>query len=454
MQKKEKVVKKNTDINKEKIIESKKIIALEKKKIKKEKSNIRNKRLAKFKKTKLGKICFCLSSDKINYSFSNVFWITIASLVVGAFACFCFFGILFGGRNYFKLAKQLGKFYDVYDLIVTNYYGDIDKDELIESAINGMVSSVGDVYTSYGDAEDAKAFNDLVDGTYEGIGCTITMNEEKMEVISVFDNSPASKAGLKEHDIIVKVDDKDVTELGTEGVADYIKNGDNSEIKLVIIRDEEEKTLTLKRAKIELPIVTSKVYEENGKKIGYIYIEIFSSTSTKQFKTELDKLEKNNISGLVIDVRGNNGGYLTSVTDILSYLMPKGSILYQTEVNSKKTITKDKTKDYKEYPIAVLTNGGSASASEILAAAIKESYHGYVVGTKTYGKGTVQQLKKLSDGSIIKYTTQNWLTPNGNWINEAGVEPTDLVELDNAYFENPSTDTDNQLHKALDLVSK
>ena len=156
----------------------------------------------------------------------------------------------------------------------------------------------------------------------------------------------------------------------------------------------------------------------------------------------------------IVDVRDNNGGYLSSVTDIASYLLPRGKKIYQIQKNDDREVTKDKTLAKREYPIAILVNGNSASASEILAGVIKESYGGFVVGTKTYGKGTVQQVKKLSDGSMIKYTVENWLTPDGNWIDGVGIEPTDYVELSEEYINNPIEDNDNQLKKALELVSK
>ena len=438
----------------QKILEAKKIIREQKKKIKLEKKALWKKKRAKFKKTKLGKLCFWLSDDRDSYSFSEVFGVTIVSLVLGAFACFSVFMIVSGGRNYFKMAKQLSKFYDVYDVITANYYGEIDKDELIEAAIDGMVSSVGDIYTNYNDVEATDNFNQLVNGTYEGIGCTITIKDEEVVVVEVYEDTPASKAGLKANDIIKTVDDKVAAELGVTKLSNYIKNEADGKIKMVIIRDKEEKTLTLERGKVEIPSVTSEIYEKNDKKIGYIGISIFSSVTTKQFEKTLKKLEEEKIDGLVIDVRDNNGGYLTSVTEIISSLLPKGKVIYQIQSNNKIKATKDKTAEKREYPIAVITNGGSASASEIMAAAIKESYGGYVVGTKTYGKGTVQQVKKLSDGSMVKYTVENWLTPKGNWINEKGVEPTDEVVLDEGYYKDPKVENDNQLQEALELVSK
>ena len=237
-------------------------------------------------------------------------------------------------------------------------------------------------------------------------------------------------------------------------MANYIKESDKKEIKITIQRDSEEKEVKLKRQKLEVPTVTTKVYENNDKKIGYIDISIFSSVTDKQFKEKLKELEKKEIDGLIIDVRDNNGGYLNVVTNIASNLLKKGDIIYKLEKSNKKVETKkDTTKEKRTYPIAVLVNAGSASASEILASAIKESYKGFVVGTNTYGKGTVQQTMNLEDGSMIKYTIENWLTPNGNWINEVGVTPTNVVELDEIYYQKPISENDNQLQEAINLVS-
>lgn len=446
----------------DKIVEYKRIIKEQKKKIKLEKKAIRKQKREKYRKSKfgrtflgriLGKIFF-MFVDKNKYSFSEMFATTIISLVLGFFACFSLFAILLGGRNFLKMSRELGKFYDVYNILLNNYNGDLSKNELIEEAIQGMVASVGDTYTSYGDADVAEDFDQLVSGTYEGIGCTIQKVEDGIKVVEVYDDSPAAKAGLRADDIIESVDDLIAKDVTVTKLSDYIKTEAKGKIKMVVLRDKEELTFTLERSKVELPSITMKTFTKNDKKIGYLGISIFSSVTAKQFENKLAELEKENISGLVIDVRSNNGGYLSAVTDIASSLLPKGKILYQVQTGKKKRATKDKTATKREYPIAIIVNGASASASEILAAAIKESYGGYVVGEKTYGKGTVQQVNKLSDGSMIKYTTQNWLTPDGNWIDGEGIEPTDEVKLDAKYFEEHKEEDDNQLQKALELVSK
>lgn len=414
------------------------------------KNNIDNRKKKKDKKKKIG----IFSKEKESYSFDEVFSITIFSLLLGVLACFSVLTILNKGKNYFVLSKELAKFVDAYDAIVNNYYKEVDKDKLVESAINGMVSSIGDEYTSYSDKDVTDNFNETVNGKYMGIGALIMKNEKDLVIYKVFEDSPSYRAGLKDGDIILKLDDKDTKDMSVNDIASIVKNDGNKEVKLLVKRGEENLDITIVKDMVELPVVSGKVINHNDKKIGYISLSIFSSVASEQFNKELVKLEKEGISGLVIDVRGNSGGYLTTVTDIASYFLKKGDIIYKLEVNDKVTVRKDKTKESRDYPVAVLIDKNSASASEILASSIKESYNGYVVGTNSYGKGTVQQTLVLSDGSMIKYTIEKWLTPLGNWINEEGVVPTNYVELSSEYLNNPVFENDNQLNKALELVSK
>ena len=414
------------------------------------KNNIDNRKKKKDKKKKIG----IFSKEKESYSFDEVFSITIFSLLLGVLACFSILTILNKGKNYFVLSKELAKFVDAYDAIVNNYYKEVDKDKLVESAINGMVSSIGDEYTSYSDKDVTDNFNEAVNGKYMGIGALIMKSEKDLVIYKVFEDSPSYKAGLKDGDIILKLDDKDTKDMSVNDIASIVKNDTNKEVKLLVKRGEENLDITIVKDMVELPVVSGKVINHNDKKIGYISLSIFSSVASEQFNKELVKLEKEGISGLVIDVRGNSGGYLTTVTDIASYFLKKGDIIYKLEVNDKVTVRKDKTKESRDYPVAVLIDKNSASASEILASSIKESYNGYVVGTNSYGKGTVQQTLVLSDGSMIKYTIEKWLTPLGNWINEEGVIPTNYVELSSEYLNNPVFENDNQLNKALELVSK
>lgn len=377
------------------------------------------------------------------------------SLGLGFFTCLSFVKIFNNGRSYLTLSNDLSKFVDTYYAIKDNYYGTLDNDELVDSAIKGMISAVGDEYTSYSDTSETDSFKQTVSGVYEGIGCTVGVSlDGNIVIVSMFKDSPSEKAGLKAKDVILKIDGEDFTGKSSTDMADYIKNSKESKVILTIQRDEEVLDIEVERQKIEIPYVEGKIITKEDKKIGYIEISLFSSVVHEQFKNELELLEKENIDGLIIDVRNNSGGYLSSVTDIINMFLKKGDVIYKLESDNKTEIKKDTTKEKRTYPVAVLVNSASASASEILASAIKESYKGFVVGTNTYGKGTVQQTTTLPDGSMIKYTVQKWLTPNGSWVNETGVEPTDYVELDENYQENPSEETDNQLQKALELLVK
>ena len=440
-------IEKDKDIDKDK---KKKIINNDKKnskKIDKSKDKKINKEISKDKDSVNVK-------DKENdlYTSREVVIVMLFSIGIGILLCFGLIS-LFTGKNYLAVTRDLKKVVDTYYAIVDNYYGELDKDSLIDGAVEGMISSVGDSFTSYSDTDSAISFNETINGTYEGVGLSIaTLNDGTITVIEVFDDSPAYKAGIKVGDIILKVDGESYEGKSGSDISNYVKNSGKDKVILTIKRDDKEEDITVNLSKVDIPYVSGEILEKDGKKIGYIDISLFSSNSYKQFKNKLDKLEKDNIDGLIIDVRDNSGGYLTSVTDICNLFLEKGKVIYQLEDSKGKVLKKDTTKEKRSYDIVVLINGASASASEILASTIKESYGGEVVGTNSFGKGTVQQTKKLLDGSMIKYTTQKWLTPDGNFINEVGVTPTKVVELNEEYFNNPTTENDNQLQEAIKLI--
>lgn len=392
------------------------------------------------------------TKEKELYTSKEVIIVMIFSIGIGILMCFGGISII-TGKNYLAVTKDLKKVVDTYYAIVDNYYGELDRDKLIDGAVEGMISSVGDTFTSYSDTDSTSSFDETINGSYEGIGCTVaTLEDGTISVIDMFEDSPSYKAGIKVGDIILKVDGESYEGKNSNDISNYIKNSGKSKIVITVKRDNEEKDISINLSKVEIPHVSGKVIEQDSKKIGYIKISLFASNSYKQFKNKLDELEKSNIDDLIIDVRDNSGGYLSSVTDICNLFLDKGKVIYQLEDSKGKVKKKDTTKEKRKYDIVVLINGGSASASEILASAIKESYGGDIVGTNSYGKGTVQQTKKLLDGSMIKYTTQKWLTPDGNSINEVGVTPTKVVELNEEYFNNPTTENDNQLQEAIKLI--
>lgn len=440
-----KLVKKETN---EKIKKSEYIIKKEKQKIKDEKKKQREEKISKNKLLK--KIFNKKEQETKVISLKEQILSMIYYQILGVILCLLILFVLSDGRNYIKLYMDLKKLINVYDTIDANYYGELDKEKLIDSAIDSMIDSIGDDYTTYTDNNATNAFLEDLEGTYEGIGCMVSMTQNKeIIVLSTFDDGPAQKAGLETNDIILKIDNKEFKDKTSEDMANYVKESTKSKITLTVKRGEEEKEIIIKRERVEVPSVTSKVIEKDDKKIGYMDISIFSAVTYNQFKKQLEDLENKNIEGLIIDVRNDTGGYLSSVTDISSLFLKKGKVIYQLEDEKNKEKIKDTSKEHREYPVAVLINGASASASEILASTIKESYGGIVIGTNSYGKGTVQKTKNLRDGSMIKYTAQKWLTPQGKWINEVGVEPTTVVELDVINYTNG---TDNQLDTAVSQI--
>lgn len=388
------------------------------------------------------------------YTFKEVLTVMTFSLALGLIAMFCFMNIITGGNN-ITLSKDFNKLIETYNTVVNNYYGDIDKEKLIDNAINGMLEGISDPYTAYSDTDATKLFMERVRGNYSGIGCEISMTtKNEIIVVNVFENSPAKNSGIEPGDIILEIDGEDYRNKAYTEASNYIKNKNNSSIKLKIQRGEEEHEINLKKDSVDIPSVYKEIYEKNSKKIGYIYISIFSGITDSQFFEAIDSLEKEKIDSLIIDVRDNSGGYLNIVTNMMNGILEKDKIIYQLEDKKETIVHKSVSNNHKNYPIAVLINKNSASASEILASAIKESYNdGTIIGTNSYGKATVQQTMDLPDGSMIKYTIQKWLTPNGSWINEVGVEPDIKEELNKEYYKNPTIENDNQLQKAIEILS-
>jgi len=354
-----------------------------------------------------------------------------------------------------SVPSELKEFVDTYNDIVNNYYDKVNKEELIDAGIKGMINYLDDPYATYFDGTSSTNFNQTLEGNYEGIGIEVTLDNNKVKITKVFADTPAKKAGLKVGDYITKVNGESVDGKSLSDVVSLIKNAKNKEVEITITRDEQEKTMKVTRTTVDMPYTSSKVYEENGKKIGYLKIEMFSNNITKQVKRELASLKKKNIDKLVIDVRDNPGGYLTQVTEILSLFMTKKDVIYQLQTkNNKEKVYGTSSKATYNYPVVVLINENSASASEILASAFKETYNAEIVGVNSYGKGTVQKTGDLNNGDTIKYTVQKWLTPKGNWINEKGVTPTKEVKLELKENETLTEDNDNQLKTAIELASK
>lgn len=355
-----------------------------------------------------------------------------------------------------NVPKELEEFVSTYNNIVDNYYDEVSKKDLVNAAIEGMVDSLDDPYSVYMNSNESEMFNEIVDGSYVGIGATVGTLNNNNYIISMFDKSPAEKAGLKIGDIFTKVGDKDVSSMSLEELTNLIKGKAGSKVKITVLRDGKTLEKVVTRNAIEIPSVTNKIIEKDNKKIGYISISTFAANTYKQFKKNLNEVESKKIDSLIIDVRSNPGGHLNQVTEILEMFIEKDQVLYQVELKGKKNKKYDNTTTKRSYNVAVIINNSSASASEILAAAFKESYdNSFIVGTKSYGKGTVQQAYSLKSGSSLKYTTEKWLTPKGNWINDTeGIVPDIEVSLDSKYYETYESKDDTQLQKALEYIKE
>ena len=369
---------------------------------------------------------------------------TVISLAMGGIVTY---NVVLKGE---KVDDELQDFITNYDYIVDNYYGDVDKTELIDSAIAGMLSTL-DKNSSYVGGSDTN-FSIYLEGTYEGTGIQVYNDDNgNIVVYSVFDGSPASKAGLKEDDIIIKVNDKDTTNMSIDEFSKLVKD-QKGKFNITYKRGDSEKTVQLKVDTIEIRSVSSKVINKDNKKIGYIRTTIFANNTYEQFKKELDKLENEGIDGLVIDLRGNSGGHLSAAEQIISLFLDSSHPIYQIKSKDSQNIyysTGNKTKDYK---ISVLIDSNSASASEVVTSALAEQYGAKTVGKKSYGKGTVQELQTLSDGEQYKLTTKSWLTSKGEVIDGKGIEPDYDVTLSDEYLENPTDESDNQLQKAIEVI--
>lgn len=407
------------------------------------------------KKTELKKenhLLYKQTKSKNLFRTSEVVILTIATCVVGVIMG-CIIGFNLKKTEKQTYSADLEEFIKNYNYIVENNIASVSSTDLIKGAIEGMLSTFEDDYSYVIDEEEQENFNVQLQGEYEGVGIEIvTTSDKEVYIYDVFENSPAEKAGLKVGDKLLKVDGKEFED--STAIASYIKENEKEQFTIVVLRDEEEITVELKREKVTINSVSSKMIEKDNHKIGYIYMSIFSASSYKQFKEKLEALEKDGMDSLIIDVRYNNGGHLTTATSILSLFLDSSNIIYQTDKDG--TIQKfySSGKETKKYPIVVLQNKTSASASEMLSAGLKEQYGAIVVGENSFGKGTVQELITLSDGTEYKFTTKKWLTPKGNWINEVGVAVDYEVSLDDAYFENPTEENDNQLQKALDVLTK
>lgn len=338
------------------------------------------------------------------------------------------------------------------ELIDAKYLGDVDDSELDEGIYKGLIGGLEDPYSVYYDEEETKSMMESNEGEYCGIGAVLTRNMDTgiITLVQIYDDSPAMEAGLEADDILYKVEDKEVTGEDLTEVVSHIKGEKGTEVRLTVLRgdDNQEVTVTAVRNTVRVQTVKHEM-KDNG--IGYLAVSEFDLVTYEQYKEALADLESQGMKGLVVDLRNNPGGNLETVCDILDLMLPEGLIVYTEDKEGNRDEKKSDEESQFRLPMVVLMNGNSASASEIYAGAIQDYGTGKIVGTQSYGKGVVQQIFMLKDGTSVKLTIAEYFTPKGRNINGKGISPDVEVEYERNE-ENP--DADNQLDKAMEVLKE
>ena len=322
---------------------------------------------------------------------------------------------------------------------------------MLGSAVKAYVDGLGDPYTVYYNKKDFKALTESTSGKYSGIGAVVTKDPSTgiVTLMRVFDHSPAKEAGLEDGDILYKVNDVDVTSEDLDVlVSTQVRGEEGSKLKVTVLRGEDKKEIEAEvtRRSIEVPTVAHKMLDQH---VGYLSVAQFDEVTSDQFKAAIDDLNSQGMQKLVIDLRDNPGGVLSSCVDMLNYLLPKGLLVYTADKDGKGDKFYSDDAHQLDIPIAILVNGNSASASEVFAGAMKDRGRAKIVGTKTFGKGIVQTLLSLQDGSAVKITTQHYYTPSGFDLHKKGIEPDVVVELN----KETKTKVDNQLQEAIKALN-
>lgn len=389
----------------------------------------------------------------VNGRFSLDIWEILIIVVATALVSCVFTGLILNHQfrkniNYIDTEliadDNVQEFLEIYSEIVNNFYEEVDEDAMIGAALDGMLKFLEDNYSIFLNKNDSDSLSESLEGAYEGIGIVAIGNV----VYQVYENSPAEKAGLLANDEIIKINGTEINLENHELITELLdKDGENT---IVVKRDKETLTFKVEVAKVNIPSVSSTIIknEEKNTKIGYLQLASFSAHSYEEVVEALEELEEDeDITSLIIDLRDNTGGYLTVATDISSLFLEKGSVIYSLENKDEKNEYKDETKEKREYKIVVLVNSNTASAAEILAAALHDSYGATIVGKTTFGKGKVQTMTHYED-TIVKYTSAKWIRPNGECVDEVGIVPDYEVNLE--YGENVIYD--RQLDKAIELL--
>ena len=354
-------------------------------------------------------------------------------------------------------SQDISQTLDTYRAVIDKYYlGDVDEESLKEGAIQGYIEGLGDPYTEYISKEDMEDYMEDTMGNFVGIGIYMVQDTEtnQIMVLAPIKGSPAEKAGIQPGDYIVAVNGEPCTADDMTAISTKIKGEEGSTVKLQILRGEETLDFDITRENIIINPVEGEVLENN---IGYIEFSSFDENTAKEFKTKFEELQAQGITSLIIDLRNNGGGIVDEALEIAGYIADKDSVLlYEVDKDDNETVEKNTSNPIINMPVIILTNENTASSSEILAGALKDLGKAKTVGTTTYGKGVIQQILTLPDGSGLKITTEKYLTPNRTEINEVGIEPNETVELPESVENvlNVDRSQDTQLQKAIEMLTE
>ena len=370
----------------------------------------------------------------------------------GALIMLCGTGVVSCGIRLSEDASSEEKLSVLKGLIDENYIGDVDEEALEEGIYKGYIQGLEDPYSVYYNEEETKDLYETTEGEYSGIGAVLSQDLESgvITLVQIYEDSPAAKAGLKDNDILTKVGDIEVTGMDLSEVVTYIKGEKGTDVDLSVLRgeDAEEITVTATRDTVEAQTVK---YEMLEGQTGYLSVSEFDSVTYAQYEEALNELTAQGMTGLIVDLRNNPGGNLNTVCEMLDLVLPKGTIVYTEDKDGKRETATSDDEHQINVPMVVLVNGNSASASEIYAGAIQDYGIGKIVGTQTYGKGVVQQIFDLGDGTSVRLTIAEYFTPNGRSIDGEGITPDVEVEYE-ADENNP--EADNQLEKALEVMKE
>lgn len=370
----------------------------------------------------------------------------------GALIMLCGTGVVSCGIRLSEDASSEEKLSVLKGLIDENYIGDVDEEALEEGIYKGYIQGLEDPYSVYYNEEETKDLYETTEGEYSGIGAVLSQDLESgvITLVQIYEDSPAAKAGLKDNDILTKVGDIEVTDMDLSEVVTYIKGEKGTDVDLTVLRgeDADEITVTATRDTVEAQTVK---YEMLEGQTGYLSVSEFDSVTYAQYEEALNELTAQGMTGLIVDLRNNPGGNLNTVCEMLDLVLPKGTIVYTEDKDGKRETATSDDEHQINVPMVVLVNGNSASASEIYAGAIQDYGIGKIVGTQTYGKGVVQQIFDLGDGTSVKLTIAEYFTPNGRSIDGEGITPDVEVEYE-ADENNP--EADNQLEKALEVMKE